>query len=127
MSNEELPVVIPQEGTRRCPWCAETIRAEALKCRHCGSILDASGARALSEPWLRPRDGRMIAGVCAGLAEQFGISVTIVRLAFALGAFFSAGIFLVVYLALWLAMPEGDRAGPPLAEDEPGFARARRA
>lgn len=113
MTERELPVVIAEEpGFRRCPWCAETIRSEALKCRHCGSVLDAGGARTLTQPWLRPRQGRMIAGVCAGLAEQFGVSVTIVRLFFALGLFFSAGLFLVVYLALWLAMPEGDSGGP---------------
>lgn len=110
--DREVELLMTESAVKPCPWCAEPIRAEAVKCRHCGSILDASGARALSEPWFRPRDGRMLAGVCAGLAEQFGISVTIVRLAFALGAFFSAGIFLVVYLALWLAMPDGDRFEP---------------
>lgn len=109
MTESEVHLIPAGSVDKRCPWCAESMRAEAIKCRHCGSVLDASGARTLSEPWLRPREGRMLAGVCAGLAEQFGISVTIVRLAFALGAFFSAGIFLVVYLALWLAMPEGGR------------------
>ena len=126
MRNGEIQVLTAESNLKPCPWCAESIRAEAVKCRHCGSILDASGARALSEPWWRPREGRMLAGVCAGLAEQFGISVTIVRLAFALGAFFSAGIFLVVYLALWLAMPEGDRfeaGGAAFEEDADPFER----
>lgn len=123
MSDNEIHLPMAGSGVKQCPWCAESIRAEAVKCRHCGSILDTTGARLLSEPWLRPREGRMLAGVCAGLAEQFGISVTIVRLAFALGAFFSAGIFLVVYLALWLAMPEGDRfeaERPETARDRGG-------
>lgn len=126
MSEREVQLLAAESNLKPCPWCAESIRTEAVKCRHCGSILDANGARALSEPWLRPRDGRMLAGVCAGLAEQFGISVTIVRLAFALGAFFSAGIFLVVYLALWLAMPEGDRfepAAPASGSDRDRFER----
>jgi phage shock protein PspC (stress-responsive transcriptional regulator) len=112
MNESEVQRIPAEAGGKRCPWCAESIRSEAIKCRHCGTVLDTSSARTLSQPWLRPREGRMLAGVCAGLAEQFGISVTIVRLAFALGAFFSAGIFLVVYLALWLAMPEGERLGP---------------
>ena len=58
----------------------------------------------------RPRDGRKIAGVCIGLADQFGISVTLIRLAFILGFLFSVGVpFLLVYVALWLGMPdEGD-------------------
>ena len=92
---------------KRCPWCAESIRAEALKCRHCGSLLETGRAlQGLTEPWVRPREGRMLAGVCAGLADQFGISVTLVRLAFVLGLVFSGGVFLIVYLALWMAMPE---------------------
>jgi len=108
MTDLDLPV--PSEGAelRRCPWCAEEIRAEAVKCRFCGSVLESDTMRFFADPWLRPREGRMLAGVCAGLAEQFGISVTLVRLAFVLGGFFSGGLFLVLYLALWLAMPEGD-------------------
>ena len=47
----------------------------------------------------------MIAGVCAGLAEQFGVSVTIIRLAFVLGVIVGWGMGLVLYLALWVIMP----------------------
>lgn len=28
--------------TKKCPYCAETIHADALKCKHCGEILDES-------------------------------------------------------------------------------------
>ena len=40
-------------ATRRCPFCAETIRAEAIKCRHCLSLLDEApriGAVAYAGP-----------------------------------------------------------------------------
>ena len=75
--------------TKMCPYCAETIRAEALKCRFCGSLVEPASSYLLSAPWTRRRHDRVFAGVCIGLAEQFGISVTIVRLAFALGTLLS--------------------------------------
>jgi phage shock protein PspC (stress-responsive transcriptional regulator) len=113
MSESQHPVLAPGPSIKKCPWCAETIRAEALKCRFCGSVLDAGGARTvrgLTQPWVRPREGRMVAGVCVGLADQFGVSVTLVRLAFALGTIFSTGLFLLVYLALWMAMTDEEDA-----------------
>jgi phage shock protein PspC (stress-responsive transcriptional regulator) len=92
--------------TKKCPWCAESIRAEALKCRYCGSMVDSdAGLRGLTEQWVRPYQGRSLAGVCIGLAEQFGVSVTILRLAFVLGFVFSMGIFMLVYVILWIIMP----------------------
>src|SRR5437867_13089306 len=74
---------MPDAWTKRCPYCAEEICAEAVKCRWCGSLLEPGSA--LTRTWYRAREGKMIAGVCAGLAEQFGGSFTILRLAFVLG------------------------------------------
>ena len=52
----------------------------------------------------RVEDGRMIAGVCAGLANYLGVDATVVRLIFVLLALFAAGGVLL-YLILWLIIP----------------------
>ncbi len=55
----------------------------------------------------RPRHGRRIAGVCAGLAQRFGWSVSVVRLLFVLSIILP-GSQLIVYGVLWLLMPNAD-------------------
>src|SRR5512133_257491 len=49
----------------------------------------------------RPAEGRVIAGVCAGIAQALDVDVTLVRLVFALLAL-AGGAGIVLYLALWL-------------------------
>ena len=46
----------------------------------------------------------MIAGVCAGLAQRFGMSPRIVRLMFVLSIFLP-GPQVIAYVALWILMP----------------------
>lgn len=49
---------------------------------------------------------RMIAGVCAGLAEYFGLDTTLVRVDYALLTVFTAFSGVIVYLILMIVMPE---------------------
>ena len=62
----------------------------------------------MSRKLVRPRDRRMIAGVCAGLARRFGMSVGLVRLLFVLSVILP-GTQVLVYLILWILMPNEDR------------------
>lgn len=55
---------------------------------------------------VRPRKGRMIAGVCAGIGNYFGIDPNIVRVLFAALTIFSAGAGALVYLVAWAVIPE---------------------
>ncbi|MFB0613640.1 PspC domain-containing protein [Aurantiacibacter poecillastricola] len=50
---------------------------------------------------LDKRDGK-IAGVCAGIANYFGINPLIFRLVFLVGAIAGFGSFILIYLAIWL-------------------------
>ena len=68
------------------------------------------GGLAESRAWLsgqgltRPRQGRMIAGVCAGLARRYGMPVFLVRVLMVAAGI--AGVGVVGYLALWVLMPK---------------------
>jgi phage shock protein PspC (stress-responsive transcriptional regulator) len=53
----------------------------------------------------RSKDDRMIAGVCAGLAEYIDIDPTIVRLLFALGLI-AGGATFWAYLVMMMIVPE---------------------
>ena len=58
---------------------------------------------------LRRSKDRMIAGVCGGLAEHLDWPVDRVRLVYVLLSFFSAAFpGLLVYILLWIAMPEAE-------------------
>jgi phage shock protein PspC (stress-responsive transcriptional regulator) len=59
---------------------------------------------------IRPRDGRIIAGVCAGLARRFGWNVSVVRL-IALLSFVLPGSQLVIYAICWAVIP-GEQLQP---------------
>ncbi len=53
----------------------------------------------------RPRNGRVIAGVCAAIANRFGISATLVRLVFLLSMLLP-GPQILIYLAGWILIPD---------------------
>jgi phage shock protein PspC (stress-responsive transcriptional regulator) len=53
----------------------------------------------------RPQHGKVIAGVCAGLAERFGWNANVVRLLFLLSCLLPGPQF-VIYLVLWVLMPK---------------------
>lgn len=54
---------------------------------------------------VRPRDGRVLAGVCAGLGRRFGIDPWVARLLFVLILMVLPGSQLLVYPILWLVIP----------------------
>ena len=65
------------------------------------SEYNSGGGRRL----LRPKDGRMVAGVCAGLADYFKVDANLVRLAFGVFSFLY-GFGALMYVIAWAILPE---------------------
>ena len=68
-----------------------------------------------SKQLVRSLDGRMVAGVCSGIAGCYDIDVNLVRLAFVVASFFGF-IGVLAYLAAWVILPE-EGASSSIAED----------
>ncbi len=65
---------------------------------------------------VRSRKGRMVAGICAGVAEYFSLDVTLVRVIVAVIAVITGGAGVLAYLVAWAIIPEeGEKTS--VAED----------
>ena len=58
-----------------------------------------------SAPWERPRDGRVLGGVCAGVADRFGWQRRTVRI-LAVASILLPGPQVVAYIIAWAVMPD---------------------
>ena len=54
----------------------------------------------------RSTKNKIIAGVCGGLAEYFGVDPVIVRIIWVAFLLLSFGIAVIIYLILWLVVPK---------------------
>lgn len=56
---------------------------------------------------MRSSNDRLLGGVCAGLAEYFDFDPVLVRIAYAFLTIFSAAFpGLLLYIVMWIVMPE---------------------
>lgn len=95
-----------------CPYCRTENRPGAIRCAACTSWMTD---RPAPREWTRVREGKFLGGVCRGLSLHFAVPVAVVRLAFLLGVLLG-GWTLIIYVALWIAMPmeSSSRLPPPL-------------
>ena len=63
---------------------------------------DSGGRRVL----VRTRGGRMLAGVCAGVADYLGLDVTLVRVIWAVVSVITGGAGVLAYLVAWIIIPD---------------------
>jgi phage shock protein PspC (stress-responsive transcriptional regulator) len=61
---------------------------------------------------VRPREGRVLGGVCAGLGRRFGMSPWQARILFVLILMLIPGSQILIYPLLWILMPSEPAAGP---------------
>jgi phage shock protein PspC (stress-responsive transcriptional regulator) len=59
----------------------------------------------------RSRDNRMLGGVAGGLADYLGIDPSLVRIGWVL-LFLAGGIGLLLYIVMWIVVPEEDDLSP---------------
>ena len=84
-----------------CNHCGKANPDDARVCAYCGASLTG---RVMERRLARPRAGRRIAGVCAGLAQYYGWNVTALRIIWLL-LFLLGGTGGLLYLILWIVMP----------------------
>jgi phage shock protein C len=61
--------------------------------------------KVMSKQLYRSRTNRKIAGVCGGLGDHFDMDPIFIRAGFVVSLFFG-GLGFVLYIVLWLLMPE---------------------
>ena len=98
-----------------CRNCGTSINNEARFCSACGAQVNPGNPPlyTVQTRLIRPRGGRMVAGVCQGLANNYGWDVAWVRVITVLLAVFGGGAGIVAYVIFWIVMPEEPLMLPP--------------
>lgn len=88
-----------------CQRCGVGLPASAHFCSHCGAAVPPVQPMP-GRPLIRPRAGRVIAGVCMAFAQANGWDPAVVRIIAVIGLMCTSGLVGVAYVALWIGLPE---------------------
>lgn len=89
-----------------CEACSQQTNQDARFCSHCGRPVYAAAYEPAAQRLVRPRFGRMIGGVCAGFAREYGWDLTLTRIFAVVLACCGVGTLAIAYVAAWILMPE---------------------
>ncbi len=95
--------------TTYCSKCGKELSFDVRFCSACGTPVGFAAPAPVyvaATRLTRPRAGRVLAGVCAGLANSYRWDITWVRIITVLATVFSSGAGLIAYVVFWLIMPE---------------------
>jgi phage shock protein C len=96
-------------NTRFCPSCGTPVSHAA----NYGSVPPPSSGARLRPELLRPRSGRMVAGVCAAFARTYGWNANLIRILLVVLTPLHLGLGLIAYLIAWIIIPEEPRLLSP--------------
>ncbi len=95
-----------------CTRCGKPLDPSSRFCPSCGAATATAEmpARPVAQMY-RPRNGRMIAGVCAAFALHYGWDLMVTRIVTAL-LIVMTGVGALAYIAAWVIIPEEPYALP---------------
>lgn len=66
----------------------------------------------------RKEEGVMLGGVSGGLADYFNIDISWVRIAFVVLTLFASGLGLIMYIAMWIILPQESAVKKPQKQEK---------
>jgi len=105
-----------------CQSCQQRGVSGGVYCSGCGQQFVAQNSGVTELRLYRLREGKVIGGVCAGVAARWGWDPILLRLALIAMVFFGAGVVIPLYLAAWIVIPKAPlffTAVPPVNPQEP--------
>lgn len=97
-----------------CSRCGKQLDPSSRFCTSCGSTVNVVGAvpgAQSQSQMVRPRENRMIAGVCAAFAMHYGWDLNLVRIIAAV-IIILTGVGALAYIAAWVIIPEAPYGMP---------------
>ncbi len=117
-----------EAGMRYCPACGAVVEGAAGAATAGAGEAQRAGMGVPPPPWsgsggaareartpvlLRPREGRVIAGVCAAFAQRYGWDVMVVRIVLGVVTLLTAlAVGVAAYVVAWIVIPEAPNALP---------------